>query len=102
MTLFFPDLNVWLARWTLTLHQAWEAYERWFSDPRVEFYPELRGLDMAFRKTTTPLTAQKASKLVGDCSLLAYAQEIDARLVTFDKGLLEIAKKHGYPAFSPA
>jgi hypothetical protein len=86
MTLFFPDLNVWLAlsvashshcpkawRWldllpddarlifsrytqigllrlltnraamgqqTLTLRQAWGAYDRWLKDPRVEFYPE--------------------------------------------------------------
>jgi predicted nucleic acid-binding protein len=87
---------------TLTLHQAWETYERWLSDSRVEFYPEPRGLDTAFRKATAPLSAQKASKLVGDCFLLAYAKEIDARLVTFDKALLEFARKHGYPAFSPA
>jgi predicted nucleic acid-binding protein len=101
MTLFFPDLNVWLAlsvsshshcrkawRWlnslpddvrllfsrytqigllrlltnqvamgeqTLTLRQAWAAYDRWLKDPRVEFYPEPRGLDAAFRHATNRL-----------------------------------------------
>ena len=89
MTLFFSDLNVWLAlsvpshthsadawNWmnslpgdgrlvfsrytqigllrlltntsimgeqTMTLSEAWDVYDRWLEDPRVDFYPEPRG-----------------------------------------------------------
>jgi len=147
MTLFFPDLNVWLAlsvaehthsvkswKWlnllprdaglifsrytqigilrlltnqaamgeqTLKLKQAWAVYERWLEDPRVEFYPEPRGFDAAFRKATAPLATQTASKWIGDCYLLAYALESDAHLVTFDQALLKFARKHGYRAIVP-
>jgi toxin-antitoxin system PIN domain toxin len=147
MTLFFPDLNVWLAlsvashshhaeawHWlrllprevrlifarytqvgllrlltnqavmdeqTLSLGQAWSVYERWISDPRVEFYPEPRGMDAAFREATAPLAAKPASKWVGDCYLLAYAQESQATLVTFDRPLVQFARKHGYAAIVP-
>lgn len=147
MSLFFPDLNVWLAlsvaghshnaeawRWlnplpreatlilsrytqigllrlltnpavmgeqTLTLKKAWEVYEQWLSDPRVEFYPEPRALDSAFRKATAPFWKQPASKWVGDCYLLAYSKESGAHLVTFDKALLEAARKYGYNALLP-
>ena len=108
MTLFFPDLNVWLAlsdaghshspeawNWmellpkdvrlvfsrytqigllrlltdsavmgsqTLTLRRAWEVYQAWLADPRVEFYPEPRGLDDAFRQATAPFASRAASK----------------------------------------
>ena len=66
---------------TLTLRKAWGVYERWLSDPRVEFYPEPRGLDAAFREATAPFAPQPASKWVGDCYLLAYSKESDAALV---------------------
>jgi len=147
MTLFFPDLNVWLAlsdaahvhspeawNWfhalpadarlifsrytqvgllrlltsravmgeqTLTLRQAWGVYDRWLGDPRVEFHPEPRGLDVAFRKATGPFAALPASKRVGDCYLLSYAQESRAVLVTFDKPLVDHARKRGFAAIQP-
>src|SRR5260370_27146316 len=69
---------------TLTLGRAWSVYDRWLSDPRVELYPEPRGLDSAFRQMTAPFARRPASKWVGDCYLLAYAIESDATLVTFD------------------
>jgi toxin-antitoxin system PIN domain toxin len=146
-TLFFPDLNVWLAlsvaahvhnaeawKWlnlltrdtnlifsrytqlgmlrlltnqaamgeqTLTLKQAWDVYERWLGDPRVQFYPEPRGVDAGFRKATAPFAKQHASKWIGDCYLLAYAREVDAQLVTFDRALLEVARRYGYSAVVP-
>jgi len=78
------------------------VYERWLEDPRVQFYSEPRGLDFAFRQATEPFAAKPASKWVGDCYLLAYAKESDAVLVTFDKALLEVARKHGYAAVAPA
>ena len=147
MTLFFPDLNVWLAlsvtghshhlkawRWfgmlsedirlgfsrytqigllrlltnssamageTLTLQNAWGVYEHWLNDPRVELYPEPRGVHEAFHHATVPFATQAASKWVGDCYLLAYAKQAGAVLVTFDQALLKFAHDHEYFAISP-
>ena len=86
---------------TVTLQKAWNVYERWLDDPRVQFYPEPRGIDAAFREATAPFAAKPASKWVGDCYLLAYARQSDASLVTFDKALLEIARKYRYDAIMP-
>lgn len=148
MTLFFPDLNVWLAlsdsghmhnaiawEWlnllsgdhrlifsrytqigllrlltnsavmndqTLTLRKAWEVYDGWLDDPRVDFYPEPRGADAAFREVTNPYATRPASKAVGDCWLLAYARQIRASLVTFDRALYEFARRQGHSAVIPA
>jgi toxin-antitoxin system PIN domain toxin len=87
---------------TLTLKKAWDVYDRWLSDPRVEYYPESRGLDAAFREATAPFAAKPASKWVGDCYLLACSKQSGAALVTFDRSLLEAARKHGYAAILPA
>ena len=148
MTLFFPDLNVWLAlsdsghihstgawKWmkmlpddaqlifcrytqvgllrlltntsiigdqTLTLRKGWDVYDRWLEDPRVELYPEPRNLDTGFRQTTEPFGARQAPKAVGDCFLLAYARELQAALVTFDRTLYEFARKQGHATVIPA
>jgi toxin-antitoxin system PIN domain toxin len=147
MTLFFPDLNVWLAlsddghphnavAWTwlnglsddstlifsrytqigllrlltntavmgkktLTLREAWAVYDGWLQDPRVEFYPEPRNMEAGFRQATEPLAAKPASKWVGDCWLLAYAEATQARIVTFDRALCEFAGKQGCRAVTP-
>jgi toxin-antitoxin system PIN domain toxin len=87
---------------TLTLRQAWDVYDRWLNDPRVEFHPEPRGLDHSFRQTTAPFAGQRASKWIGDCYLLAHATESDAPLVTFDQALLTLARKRGHRAILPA
>ena len=86
---------------TLTLRKAWGVYDRWLSDPRVEFYPEPRGLDTGFREATAPFAGKAASKRVGDCYLLAYARQSHATLVTFDKALFDLARKEGYSAVIP-
>ena len=151
MTLFFPDLNVWLAlsdpahvhspgawnwinhesrdlstgarlifsRYTnvgllrlltnaavmgpqiMTLRQAWRVYDTWRADPRVDFYPEPSGMDIAFRAATRPFEDQPSSKWVGDCYLIAYAKECRATLATFDKALLAAARKSGCRAIVP-
>jgi toxin-antitoxin system PIN domain toxin len=147
MTLFFLDINVWVAlsvsghshnkdasKWldglpddstlifarftqlgllrlltndaamggeTLTLGQAWAIYDRWLLDPRVEFYPEPRDADAGFRRVTEPFAGKAASKWVGDCWLLAYAEAAHARLVTFDLVLSEFARKQGCRAVIP-
>jgi toxin-antitoxin system PIN domain toxin len=148
MTLFFLDLNAWLAlsvtghshnliawnwfarltandrlvfsRYTqlgllrlltnpavmgdqiLTLREAWQVYDHWLEDPRVEFYLEPRGVDSTFRKVTRPLSSLPASKAIGDCWLLAFAADIQATLVTFDIALCGHAKRLGQPAVIPA
>jgi toxin-antitoxin system PIN domain toxin len=148
MTLFFPDVNVWLAlsdgghshhtpasAWlsrlpddarlifsrytqlgflrlitnatvmgdqTLNLRKAWGVYDRWLEDSRVEFYPEPRSIEPAFRQATLPFAGKAASKWVGDCFLLAYAESSQASLVTFDRALYEFARKQGNAAAIPA
>jgi toxin-antitoxin system PIN domain toxin len=87
---------------TLTLEKAWDVYERWIDDPRVEFHSEPRGMDDAFREAMAPFNNQAASKWVGDCYLAAYAKQTGAILVTFDRALLNFARKEGYRAISPA
>ena len=87
---------------TLTLRQAWAVYDRWLEDPRVEFYPEPRQVEAVFRQATKPFAAKAASKTVGDCWLLAFAQSTNAQLVTFDQALHEFARKQGNSAILPA
>jgi len=87
---------------TLTLRKAWGVYDRWLQDPRVEFYPEPRGIEEAFRQATEPFAAKEASKRVGDCYLLAYAQCSQTTLVTFDAALHAQARKRGHVAVMPA
>lgn len=147
MTLYFPDVNVWVAlsvqghvhnetatRWlarvrredriifgrftqmgllrlltnstvmveeALTTVDAWAAYDRWLSDPRIDFYPEPQSLETAFRQTTVPFSGQPGSKWIGDCYLMAFAREIQAALVTFDKALHKAAVSMGYAAVVP-
>lgn len=147
MTLFYPDLNVWLAfsdgghshhaaasAWlnrlpgdsrlifsrytqlgllriltntavmgdqTLTLRKAWAVYDRWLEDPRVEFHPEPRQAEAAFRQATEPFASKTATKWVGDCWLLAFAQATQSRLLTFDQALHEFARKQGNAAVRP-
>jgi uncharacterized protein len=86
----------------LTLRQAWGVYDTWLNDPRIAFHPEPRGLDSEFRTATARFAAQRSSKLVGDCFLLAFAKQSDATLVTFDKALLDLARKESHRAVLPA
>jgi toxin-antitoxin system PIN domain toxin len=85
----------------LTLRRAWAVYDRWLQDPRVEFYPEPRNVDAGFRQATEPFAAKTASKWIGDCWLLAFAVAAQARLVTFDRALRELALKQGHRAVIP-
>jgi uncharacterized protein len=86
----------------LKLREAWRVYDRWLEDPRVEFYSEPRGVDSTFRKMTRTLASLRASKAIGDCRLLAFAVDIEATLVTFDRDLYGLAKKQGHSASIPA
>ena len=86
---------------TLTLGQAWGVYDTWLADPRVQFQPEPRGLDGAFRQITQPLRSSPASKAVADCLFAAFARESGATLVTFDRTLYQRAKSAGCRAALP-
>jgi len=87
---------------TLTLGEAWAVYDRWLQDPRVEFYPEPRNVDAAFRRATKPFAGQTAAKWVGDCWLLANAEASRARSVTFDQALCGFDQKRGNRAVIPS
>jgi hypothetical protein len=67
----------------------------------VEFYPEPRDLEAGFRQATQPFAARQASKWVGDCWLLAFAETAKAQLVTFDRALHQFARKQGNSAILP-
>jgi toxin-antitoxin system PIN domain toxin len=84
-----------------TVQSGWSVYDRWLDDPRVQLHPEPRHLDAAFRQATQPFAAQRASKWIGDCYLLAFAKETGATLVTFDKALLGLARKQNHAAIIP-
>ena len=86
----------------LTLGQAWSVYDAWLGDPFVTFYPEPHVIDGEFRVVTQPFSSQHASKWVGDCWLVAFAQATQSNLVTFDKALHNFARKHGHAAVLPA
>ena len=69
--------------------------------PRLQFHPDPRQLDAAFRRATAPFASERASKWIGDCYLLAFAKESGATLVTFDKALLGLARKQDCAAILP-
>lgn len=86
---------------TLTLRKAWDVYDHWLEDSRVEFYPEPNGLEPVFREATAPFAGKAAHKWVGDCYLLAYAKHSASTLATFDKGLYYLARKQHCSAIEP-
>ncbi|MGD0831073.1 MAG: hypothetical protein ABR907_09035 [Terracidiphilus sp.] len=44
---------------TLTLSKAWDVYDRWLADPRVDFYPESRNLEAESARPPIPLPLNK-------------------------------------------
>lgn len=86
---------------TLTIGQAWALYDRWLEDPRVGFFPDPPQTESCFRQATKPFAAKTATKWIGDCWLLAFAQATDSCLVTFDQALCNFARKQGFAAVLP-
>jgi toxin-antitoxin system PIN domain toxin len=86
----------------LTLAKAWEVYDRWLEDPRVEYFAEPRSVDTVFRDLTKAHASQPATKSVGDCWLLACSSEMGSTLVTFDRALLAFARRNGRGAVIPS
>lgn len=73
-----------------TQPQAWAAYDRWLSDPRVEFVDEPSEIEDRFRTLTR--LRQPATKDWADSYLAAFATVGHLTLVTFDQGLRSKAK----------
>jgi len=86
---------------TLALQQAWAVYDSWIAHPSVEFCPDPPQAESSFRLFTAPLASKPASKWIGDCWLLAFAQASHSFLVTFDQALCEFANKQGHAAVRP-
>jgi hypothetical protein len=69
----------------LTQRQAWSVYDSFLWDSGARFIYETRTLDDSFRRLSRLDMA--SSKDWADSYLAAFAFEVGARLVTFDKGL---------------
>lgn len=69
----------------LTMAEAWRAYDRFFEDDKVQFYPELSGVEAKFRHVTSSKTV--SPKVWADAWLLAVAEAAGGVLVTFDRAL---------------
>ena len=80
----------------LTVREAWAVYDRWLKTPQVELRREAAETDALFRRTTKPQDRKAAPKAIGDCYLLATSTASAATLVTFDKGLLDLARRVGH------
>lgn len=69
----------------LTQHQAWQVYDRFLEDDRIVFIDEPSAIETAFRAATQLRRA--APKDWADAYLIAFAQSVGFRLVTFDKAI---------------
>ena len=74
----------------LTQRQAWSVYDSFLRDGGARFVYETRTLDDSFRRLSRLETA--SPKDWADSYLAAFAMEMGARLVTFDKGLASRVK----------
>jgi len=71
----------------LSQPEAWKVYDHWLEDSRVLLMEEPANLEKAFRSVSR--LPRPAAKDWADSYLLAFAQEADLRLVTFDRALKE-------------
>lgn len=75
----------------LTMADAWAAYDRLFSDERVAFVGESAGLESLIRHHTKQ--NQSSPKAWADALLIAFAQQAQAEIVTFDRALARLYPK---------
>jgi len=71
----------------LTMHQAWEQYDLFRSDPCVSYAGEPVNLEAHWRRFTEGQTF--SPKVWNDAYLAAFAQAGGFELVSFDKGLAQ-------------
>lgn len=72
-------------RQPLTMAEAWKAYDRLFQDDRVALYPEPAGIELLFRRHSSPPAV--SPKVWADAYLIAFAAGHQGHLVTFDRAL---------------
>ena len=68
----------------LTHHQAWQAYDKFLSDERIEFLEEPPDVETAWRRHSIGL--QYSPKVWNDAYLAAFADRWRLKILTFDKG----------------
>ena len=69
----------------LSMAQAWATYGRLLHDERVTFASEPQSVEKPFREHSSKGSA--SPKLWADAYIIAFAQEMGATLVTFDRAL---------------
>ena len=69
----------------MTQPEAWDAYDRWQQDDRVELMNEPSGLEPRFRTLTR--RPHPATKDWADSYLAAFAASGELTLVTFDRAM---------------
>ena len=69
----------------LTMAEAWLAYDSFFKDARVRFWPEPANLEESFRPFSS--LNSPSPKVWADAYLLAFAHTTGAQLVTFDRAM---------------
>lgn len=68
----------------LTHAQAWNAYDKFLNDERIEFLDEPPDLEIAWRSYTRG--RKYSPKIWNDAYLAAFARKVRLKIVTFDKG----------------
>jgi uncharacterized protein len=68
----------------MTQNHAWEAYDRWLADDRIDFLEEPPNLDVVFRSLS--YHRKPRPKTWTDSYLAAFAIVSGLKFVTFDQG----------------
>ncbi|WP_442482392.1 TA system VapC family ribonuclease toxin [Aeoliella sp. SH292] len=74
---------------TLTMAEAWGAYDLFLSDERVQFAPETYNVELEWRKLT--VSDSFSPQVWTDAYLVAFAITLDASVVTFDQALSRLS-----------
>jgi toxin-antitoxin system PIN domain toxin len=72
-----------------TQREAWQTYDRWLEDDRVDFRAEPPQIEPVFRRLTHG--AQPASNVWPDAYLVSVAKAAAAMVVTLDAGFRSLA-----------
>lgn len=71
------------------MQKAWDIYDGFLRDARVDFAPEPARMEQRFRMHSSGKIA--SPKLWTDAYLAAFASEVDSAIVTFDAALARLA-----------
>lgn len=84
-----------------TVGEAWTVVDQWQREQRVRMCRESSDLDRVFREATSPFRQLSSPKAIGDCYLLAMSQAAGSTLVTFDRGLYNLARRAKHDVMLP-